>query len=145
MMLELPDGIVWSVDPAKGRIVMQHPEEWLWLWRKLGPIISFLEIGSHDGTGLLALVKAGVILPGGRIVSIDYGNAGGPGASLLDAINYLAGYAQDLPVTRSRDEVRPTVGGFGLRQFLERHRSQQHAITFDYGQIGSDDDFCFAK
>ena len=68
-----------------------------------------------------------------------------PGKRLTRAINYLAGYAQDLPVTRSRDEVRPTVGGFGLRQFLERHRSQQHAITFDYGQIGSDDDFCFAK
>jgi hypothetical protein len=45
----------------------------------------------------------------------------------------------------SRDEVRSAVSGFGLRQFLERHRPQQYAITLNQGQIGRDDDFGLAE
>ena len=68
-----------------------------------------------------------------------------PGKRPTRAINYLARHSQDLPMSSGRDEVRSTVGGFGLRQFLERRRPQQYAITLDQGQVGSDDDFCFAK
>ncbi len=67
------------------------------------------------------------------------------GKGLTRAIDYLAGDSQDLPMSRSRDEVRPTVGGFGFRQILERYCPQQYAITLDQGQVGSDDDFRFAK
>jgi hypothetical protein len=64
---------------------------------------------------------------------------------LARAIDYLGRDSQDLPMSSSRDEVRSTVGGFGLRQFLERHRPQQYAITLDQGQVGSDDDFGLAE
>lgn len=38
-----------------------------------------------------------------------------------------------------RHEVRSTIGGVPFRQFLERQRPQQYAITLDQGKIGSDD------
>jgi len=59
---------------------------------------------------------------------------------LTCAFDYLGRDSQDLPMSSSRDEVRSTVGGFGLRQILERRRTQQYAITLDQGQVGSDDD-----
>jgi hypothetical protein len=68
-----------------------------------------------------------------------------PGKRLTCAINYLARYSQDLPMSSGCDEVRSTVGGFGLCQFLERHRSQHYAITLGQGQVGSDDDLALAK
>jgi hypothetical protein len=67
------------------------------------------------------------------------------GKRLTRAIDYLGRDSQYLPVSSSRDEVRSTVGGFGLRQFLECHRPQQYAITLDQGQVGSDDDFGLAE
>lgn len=54
-----------------GRKIQQAPAEWLWLWGKIGPVSSFLEIGSHCGTSLLAMAAAGIIKPGGVIRSID--------------------------------------------------------------------------
>lgn len=89
-MLQLPDGIKFSVNPADGRIVQQHPDEWLWLWRKLGPIKSYLEIGSYDGTGLLALARAGILVPGGTIRVVDICNQGAPGQTLWDAVGELS-------------------------------------------------------
>jgi hypothetical protein len=67
------------------------------------------------------------------------------GKRLTRAIDYLGRDSQYLPMGSSRDEMRSTVGGFGLRQFLERHRPQQYAITLDQGQVGSDDDFGLAE
>jgi hypothetical protein len=57
------------------------------------------------------------------------------------AVNYLGRDSQHLPMSSSRDEVRSTVGRFGFRQFLERRRPQQYAITLDQGQVGRDDYF----
>jgi hypothetical protein len=67
------------------------------------------------------------------------------GKWLTRAIDYLSRDSQDLPMGSRRDEVRSTVGGFGLCQFLERHRPQQYAITLNQGQVGSDDDFRLAE
>jgi hypothetical protein len=67
------------------------------------------------------------------------------GKRLSRAIDYLARDSQDLPMSRSSDEVRPTVGGFGFRQLLERYCPQQYAITLDQGQVGSDNDFGLAE
>jgi hypothetical protein len=67
------------------------------------------------------------------------------GKRLTCAIDYLGRNSQNVPMRSSRDEVRSTVGGFGLRQFLERHCSQHYAITLDQGQVGSDDDFGCAE
>jgi hypothetical protein len=58
---------------------------------------------------------------------------------LTRPINYFARDSQDLPMSSSCDEVRSTVGGFGFRQFLERHGPQQYAITLDQGEVGRDD------
>ena len=54
---------------------------------------------------------------------------------MASAINHLGRYSQDLPMSGSRDEVRSTVGGLGLREFLERYRPQQYAVTFDQRQV----------
>ena len=67
------------------------------------------------------------------------------GKRLTRAIDYLGRDSQDLPMSSSRDEVRSTVGGFSLCQFLERHRPQQYAITLDQRQVGRDDDFGLAE
>jgi hypothetical protein len=67
------------------------------------------------------------------------------GKRLTRAIDYLSRDSQDLPMSSSRDEVRSTVGGFGLRQFLERYRPKQYPITLDQGQVGSDDNFGLAE
>jgi hypothetical protein len=67
------------------------------------------------------------------------------GKRLTRAVNYLARDSQHLPMSSSLDEVRSTVGSFGLRQFLERHRPQHYAITLDQGQVGRDDDFGLAE
>jgi hypothetical protein len=64
---------------------------------------------------------------------------------LARAIDYLGRHSKDLPMSSSRDEVRSAVGGFGLRQFLERHCPQQYPITLDQGQVGRDDDFGLAE
>jgi hypothetical protein len=64
---------------------------------------------------------------------------------LTRTIDYLSRNSQDLPMSSSRDEVRPTVGGFGFRQFLESHRPEQYAIALNQGQVGSDDDFGLAE
>jgi transposase InsO family protein len=55
------------------------------------------------------------------------------------AVNDLARNSQNLPMSSSLGEVRSTVGSFGLRQFLERRRPQQYAITLDKRQVGRDD------
>ena len=60
---------------------------------------------------------------------------------LTRPIDYLARNSQHLPMSRSRGEVRSTVGSFGLRQFFERQRPQQYAITFDQRQVGREDYF----
>ena len=57
------------------------------------------------------------------------------GERLACAINHLGRYSQDLPMSSSRDEVRSTVGGLGLRELLERYRPQQYAVTFDQRQV----------
>jgi hypothetical protein len=67
------------------------------------------------------------------------------GKRLTRAIDYLSRDPQDLPMSSSRDEVRPTVGGFAFGQFPERHRPEQYAITLDQGQVGRDDDFGIAE
>ena len=46
------------------------------------------------------------------------------GKRLTRAIDYVGRDSQDVPMSSSRDKVRSTVGGVGLRQFLERHRPQ---------------------
>ena len=63
------------------------------------------------------------------------------GERLTRTINNVARDSQNVPMGRSGVEVRATVGRFGFRQFLERHHPQQHAITFDLGQVGRGDDF----
>ena len=49
------------------------------------------------------------------------------------------------PGNGCRDEVRSTVSGLGLRQFLEHHCPQQYAITLDQRQVGRDDYFGLAE
>lgn len=64
---------------------------------------------------------------------------------LARPIDYLAGNSQHVPMSSSRAEVRSTVGGFGLRQFLDRHRSEQHPITLNQGEVGCDNNFSLAE
>jgi hypothetical protein len=67
------------------------------------------------------------------------------GKRLTRAINYLTRDPQHLPMSSSLDEVRSTIGSPGLRQFFERNRPQQYAITLDQRQIGRDDYFGLAE
>jgi hypothetical protein len=67
------------------------------------------------------------------------------GKRLTRAVNYLARDSQHLPMSSSLNEVRSTVGSFGLRQFFERHRPQQYAISLDQRQVGGDDYFGLAE
>jgi hypothetical protein len=53
------------------------------------------------------------------------------GKRLTRAIDYPGRDSQHLPMSSSGDEVRATVGGVRLRQFLERHRPPQYAIALD--------------
>jgi hypothetical protein len=98
MQLELPKDFTFSVDPRHGRIIQQHPDEWLWLWQKLGPIQSILEIGSFDGTSFLALAAAGVIRPGGKIRAIDTHDHGVRGHKLSDTFVGLEALGFDAKV-----------------------------------------------
>src|SRR5258706_263948 len=69
------------------------------------------------------------------------------GKRLTRAIDYLGRDSQYLPMSSSRDEVRSTVGGFGLRQFLECHRHRRTALPLsgwqelrhDFSPIGDQD------
>jgi hypothetical protein len=67
------------------------------------------------------------------------------GKRLTRAVDYLARDSQHLPMSSSLNEVRSTVGSVGLRQFFERHRPQQYAITLDQRQVGGDDYFGLAE
>ncbi len=60
------------------------------------------------------------------------------GKRLTRAIDDLGGNSQNMPMSRSRDEVRTSVGGLSFRQFLERQHPQQRAITLDQRQVRSD-------
>ncbi len=67
------------------------------------------------------------------------------GKRLTRAIDDLGRNSQNMPMSRSRDQVSASVGGLSFRQFLERDHPQQYAITLDQRQVRSDNDFGLAE
>ena len=57
------------------------------------------------------------------------------GKRLTRTINHLARDSQDLPMSSSGNEVCSTVSRFCLRQFLERHCPEQHAVALDQREV----------
>lgn len=62
-----------------------------------------------------------------------FGREGAPGA-----IDYVAVNAQEDPMSRRGVQPSPDVGGAGFRQPVRGLRSDHHAVAFDEGEIGRD-------